>query len=549
MILNNTINSKIHRSASPDISVIIPFYNVEDYIEECLDSVIAQKGVRTEIILVDDGSTDGSVEIVKDFIRRYKNISLYHEDEKGPGAARNLGVKYASGEFIAFADADDILKEGIYERMYKTAKHNDADICICHVARLDGTKKVPSDLHERVFRDYKLCTNIRESYELIHDTTVWNKLINRNFYLENGITFPEGIVYEDIYVNDDLHDNCSRVAMVSEIGYLWRIRKDPGKESITQKFYSDNNIRDRFSAARWLLEDFCARDLPEGLKKEAQYKLLHSDLKLILDSVEYVPDDRALQIMAEVRDFVKDHIDDDVMETASIQDMQRYDCANRGDLEGLRKLLVYTREAYDKAPVTERDGKLYAELPEDIFKVKKRDLKDEFSRMRRKVWVDDISIADGGFNIDAHIYIPRYNMKDPEDQSIEITLVNEETGHTVNVDARPKETKHITKLRGTVKDPVSEKVTEYNYDFTGFSFFVDPEMFSGRDKKNALKYSVVAGYKDRMFSGSQILRGISRDIKSESKKMRIKKGGRTLSVDFGYMNELQIIVKDRFSLL
>ena len=203
------------------------------------------------------------------------------------------------------------------------------------------------------------------------------------------------------------------------------------------------------------MEDFCARDLPEGLKKEAQYKLLHSDLKLILDSVEYVPDDRALQIMAEVRDFVKDHIDDDVMETASIQDMQRYDCANRGDLEGLRKLLVYTREAYDKAPITERDGKLYAELPEDIFKVKKRDLKDEFSRMRRKVWVDDISIADGGFNIDAHIYIPRYNMKDPEDQSIEITLVNEETGHTVNVDARPKETKHITKLRGTVKDPVS----------------------------------------------------------------------------------------------
>ena len=77
MILNNTINSKIHRSASPDISVIIPFYNVEDYIEECLNSVIAQKGVRTEIILVDDGSTDGSVEIAKDFMRRYKNISLF----------------------------------------------------------------------------------------------------------------------------------------------------------------------------------------------------------------------------------------------------------------------------------------------------------------------------------------------------------------------------------------------------------------------------------------------------------------------------------------
>ena len=140
-------------------------------------------------------------------------------------------------------------------------------------------------------------------------------------------------------------------------------------------------------------------------------------------------------------------------------------------------------------------------------------------------------------------------MKDPEDQSIEIMLVNEETGHTLNIDARPKETKHITELRGTIKDPVSGKVTEYNYDFTGFSFFVDPELFSVRDKKNALKYSVVVGYKDRLFSGHQILRGISRDIKSESKKMRLKKGGKTISVDFGFMNELQIIVKDRFSLI
>ena len=87
------------RDNTPDISVIIPFYNVKEYIAECLDSVIAQKGVTTEIIMVDDGSTDSSVEIVKGYMRRHKNISLYHEDGKGPSAARNLGVKYAKGRF------------------------------------------------------------------------------------------------------------------------------------------------------------------------------------------------------------------------------------------------------------------------------------------------------------------------------------------------------------------------------------------------------------------------------------------------------------------
>ncbi len=527
---------------APDISVIIPFYNVEDYIEECLDSVIAQEGVKTEIIMVDDGSTDRSAEIVKTFMSKHKNISLYHEDKKGPSAARNLGVKFAKGKYIAFLDADDMLRAGIYARMMKAAEHYNAEMCICSAARFDQNGKYPSELHDNVFREYKPCTHITETHSLIYDSTSWNKLINRQFYIDNNILFPEGVVYEDIYVNADMHQKCERAVMVSEIGYLWRKRSTPGNESITQRFYSEENIRDRFAAIRWLIEDFCNRDIPEGLKKDTQKKILQTDMNLIIDSVEHVTDDRALQIMDEVRTFIDSNIDKDVVDSASVLDLQKYYYINNGDLEGLRQTLAYGRDSYDKAPVIEKDGRLCAELPEELFRIENRDVTDEFSRTRRKVWVDELRWSGSRVEIDAHIYIPRYNMGNPSDQAIKVKLVNEETGHVVDVDTSPAETKHITKLRGTIEDPSSGAVMNYNYDYTGFTFVLEPELFDSGIKSRTRKYSVLVEYQDRIFSGRQLLRGISRDVKAGCKKMYVRKGLRKISVSFGYMNELYIIV-------
>ena len=530
------------RNNTPDISVIIPFYNVEEYIGECLDSVIAQEGVKTELILVDDGSTDGSAEIVKSFMRRHDNISLYHEYGKGPSAARNLGVKYAKGRYIAFLDADDLLRKGIYARMIKAAEFYDAEICLCTAARFDQDGKYPSELHDNVFREYKPCTHITETHSLIYDTTVWNKLIDRNFYLDNNIQFPEGVVYEDIYVTADMHHKCRRAAMISEVGYLWRKRSTPGNESITQRFYSEENVRDRFAAITWLMEDFCKRDIPEGLKKDVQRKILNTDMNLIIDAVEHVADDRALQIMGEVKAFIGDYIDDDAAASMPLIDQQKYYYINNGDLEGLRKTLAYRKTDYDKAPVTEREGRLYAELPGELFKIKSRDVTDEFSRIRRKFWVDGVKCSDGGFDIDAHIYLARYNLENPDDQTIMIKLINEETGQILDVDTRPIEAKHITKLRGTVEDPVSGITAKYNYDYSGFTFHIDPSIFDKGKLGSTLKYSVLMEYRDRIFSGQQQLRGVSRDVKAECKKLQIRKGLRKYRINFGYMNELQIMV-------
>ena len=208
----------------------------------------------------------------------------------------------------------------------------------------------------------------------------------------------------------------------------------------------------------------------------------------------------------------------------------------------MRKLLVYRREAYREAPVTETGGVLYAGLPEELFSVSKRSLNDELSRINRRQWVDRARQTDRGIEIDAHIYLPRYNMKEPGDQEVRVVLVNEETGHCIELGTKPKETKYLTEKKGEVADPVTNKVTKYNYDHTGFTFLVDPELFSGQNENGTFKYSVIAGYKDRIFSGNQQLRGINQTNLKKCSKMKVRRNGVRIGLNFGYMNELQIIV-------
>ena len=114
------------------VSVIVPFYNVEKYIEKCLDSLINQTLEEIEIILVNDGSQDGSFKIAKQFQERYTNkIKYYEKPNGGLGDARNFGINYASGEYIAFLDSDDYVENTMFEKMYSKAVQEKSDMVEC----------------------------------------------------------------------------------------------------------------------------------------------------------------------------------------------------------------------------------------------------------------------------------------------------------------------------------------------------------------------------------------------------------------------------------
>ena len=117
----------------PNVSVIVPFYNVEGYIEKCLETLVSQTLEDIEIILVNDGSKDKSIEIVNKFLKMYPEKLVYLEKENGGlSDARNYAINYAKGEYIAFLDSDDYVEKDMYEKMYELAKKENSDMVECN---------------------------------------------------------------------------------------------------------------------------------------------------------------------------------------------------------------------------------------------------------------------------------------------------------------------------------------------------------------------------------------------------------------------------------
>lgn len=175
----------------PKVSVIVPFYNVEKYIEKCLNSLVNQTLEEIEIILVNDGSQDNSEKIAKEFKEKYpQKIKYYEKTNGGLGDARNFGINYASGEYIAFLDSDDYVELSMYEEMYKMAKQEDADMVEC-----DFWWEYPNKKKEDVGVTYV------NQKEMLYKSRVvaWNKLIKREIYQNNPeARFSVGLRYEDI---------------------------------------------------------------------------------------------------------------------------------------------------------------------------------------------------------------------------------------------------------------------------------------------------------------------------------------------------------------
>lgn len=535
---------KIKEENRVDISVIIPIFNAEKYLEDCLNSIIGQKRVRIEIILVDDGSTDGSLAIAKKYKENNGCIKIYRTNHKGPGGARNLGVRHAKGEYIAFVDADDVLVNGIYRRMLRSARSNNAEVCICNAARFDSRKKWESDLHDKVFKNYKICTHITENSTLIYDTCCWNKLIDRKLYKREKLSFPEGVVYEDIPFNAKLHMKCNKTVMIAETGYLWRRREEQNNQSITQHYYTEKNINDRLSAAKsiadYLLSD---KSVENTLKETVKYKLLETDLRIVLDAVDHMSEEQCKKVFFEIREFIENYMNGKIPDNLSVFDYQRYYYVINNDVKGYLKLLEYGKSAYSSAPVEEKGGDLVTILPDDIFCVDKRSVKEEMARENRRTWIDDVRFIDGEIVIDAHIYIQRYNMCSPSDQKVKVLLVNEEDNKVITVETSPKETTFLTNVYGDVIDASTNTVTSYNYDYTGFSFKIGTQLFDEDSSYSRTKYSVLAEYEDRFFKGTEILKWLSPKTMDKAYKIIVEKDEKKEYIMFGEQKELQIIVK------
>ena len=173
------------------VSVIVPVYNVEKYLEKCLDSLASQTLKDIEVIIVNDGSPDNSQTIIDKYVKKYPNMRCYIKPNGGLSDARNYGLKYAKGEYIAFLDSDDYVTDDMYQLMYIKAKSGNFDMVVCDINYVypDKTLKVSNGIKS----DNE---NIKKAYLTIHPAA-WNKIFKKELF-EHKVLFKKGVWFEDV---------------------------------------------------------------------------------------------------------------------------------------------------------------------------------------------------------------------------------------------------------------------------------------------------------------------------------------------------------------
>ena len=225
------------------ISVIIPVYNVKAYLAEALDSVLGQSYPNTEILLIDDGSTDGSGELCDAYQQKDPRVKVIHQENKGLSGARNTGLDIMKGEIVAFLDPDDAYLPDFLASMTEIMIREEAEIVECrYTVHETNGRMVPTGRERRWLSAkegrYDRIAALRALAEDRINIPVWNKLYRRELWRE--VRFPEGHVYEDIDTTYRVFDLCRTVYVTDRALCLYR--RHPGSIS---KTYTLQNIRDR----------------------------------------------------------------------------------------------------------------------------------------------------------------------------------------------------------------------------------------------------------------------------------------------------------------
>ncbi len=228
----------------PKVSVIIPVYNVEAYLRECLDSVVNQTLKDLEIICIDDGSTDGSLNILNEYSAKDKRVKVLTQQHKKQGVARNLGLENANGRYIFFLDSDDFIKSETLENLYKKSESTEADLCQYLILQYnDKTKKehlIPSTFFnvvrtsKKTSYDYKLCPKL--IFERVEPVL---KLYRKDFLLNNNIKFCEDCYFEDTIVHIKCMSLAKRICFEDNAYYYYRKNREgqiTGDSENTDKF-------------------------------------------------------------------------------------------------------------------------------------------------------------------------------------------------------------------------------------------------------------------------------------------------------------------------
>ncbi len=216
------------------VSVVIPVYNVEKYLNNTIDCVLNQTYKDYELLLIDDGSTDSSGKICDTYAQGYDNIRVFHNQNQGPAKTRNFGIENAKGEYVAFIDSDDLIRENYLQAMMEGYQQEEVDLAMCGYERFDSETNETTSTHLVKEEEYSVLESNRELARLfttprtsLNGVSIWAKIYKRNILMDYNIRFPENIDYEeDCCMNVQYYRHVRKTYIVNKSLYRYRQLKN-----------------------------------------------------------------------------------------------------------------------------------------------------------------------------------------------------------------------------------------------------------------------------------------------------------------------------------
>ncbi|GAA3945756.1 hypothetical protein GCM10023085_29870 [Actinomadura viridis] len=453
---------------SPLLSVVVPFYNVETYLEACLESLQQQTLRDIEVIMVDDGSPDGSTAIAKEFAGKDERFRLVQQENQGLGPARNTGARQATGTFLAFLDSDDILPRYSYELMVGSLKETGSDLACGGVRRLTSAGPRNSPMHTEIFRVTEKGTHITRRPDLLGDRTAWNKVFRKDFFDKHGFAFPAGL-YEDAPVTIPAHYLASAVDVLSDVVYYWREREGES-QSITQRRTEPGNLEDRVRTTQAVTAFL--RDRSRELWRAQLASVISGELPLYIDVAGEGGPEYRNRLRALVGEVLSEADDTMTRELTALKRL-KYHFIRNDMIEELLELINFQQARIFTADVSLKDGRWYAHYPYfgDTARAVPDELYDVTDELRQKLQgrADSARWEDGRLRVSGHAYIARIPMTDPAADpqacALRVWLQHTRNGTVVEL---PVKRVHRPDVSADAKRAAAD------YDWAGFEVEIDP---------------------------------------------------------------------------
>lgn len=462
------------RETGPLVSIVVPVYNVAEYLPEFLESVVGQTYKNLEILIIDDGSPDESAAIARRWARWDRRIKVISKPNGGLGAARNTGIEAASGKYLTFADSDDVYDVNAIQAMVSTLERTGSDFVVGTMVRRAGEKSYLPKWNRRVHEADRLKLTIDEFPDVLLDVFAWNKLWNIDFFRANVGGFPERVLYEDQEPSAVSYLKARSFDVIKDHVYYWRVREDG--TSITQQKAKISDLRDRMKVTLAVAQHMSSSG-SDAVRRGWYQKTFGIDL---IQYVEQVPR-TGPEYFSELCDGYQAIIalcgDDFWRDVATYPALAAWSVLNR-DYDSLMEIIAGNIERGRGYRLSRKDGVLSAHplyldalerQPEAAVLETREENLELVSKVTKIEWTGDHEVV-----ITGHAFV-RSAFEPDEKTEITVSLVNNVTGESLTMATARVSDPTLNGIAQTEARDCTDSVFETTIDVSALSFGDDSD--------------------------------------------------------------------------